>query len=597
MTDERFNELFERHGDGGLSEADCREALEAFAADPARKAEFIRQLQTANLLTLLDAESDETLSSRVLESLRSDSASNDRVGELLELYCDSRLTEADSRELLALFAGAPSQKLEFIRQLRMSNLLTLAANESDESLAIEVLRSVREGDRSPDLSASVLNRLKEDAPGNIIACPVKPAPRFNYAARILLLLAACLALALTLLFLKPNATEEGQMALDASKQTSESDAAITQFAARFVHLENAVWADGQERALNEGINAGFVRLSLGMAKIDFTNGASVTVIGPVDFEIVDAMNTRLLFGSLSANIPESAHGFEVLTEAAQVVDLGTAFGVSVSEDGVTDVAVFEGKVEVKPTEASPSAPPQLLKAGKAVRAKKGVATLESAKFDPRQFEKSWRLAAGVVSMSGVFKFAAPGPWQIQEFKDDQAIVIFPEQNEVLLTNSLAVDVAAPGSYNKDLTKQRARIEKGTQVRSYLIQFNPKHRKQTAGLRRSGKIRFQGKIVGLIYRSDRLRKTDELLGIPGADYGKGRRGLEGSITETTTKFADHDALRFFDDQRSLKVGLETGRDVDQVRVLVEARPEKQFARARKPRPDKPSQGEQTRSENR
>lgn len=595
MTDERFNELFERHGDGGLSEADCREALEAFAADPARKAEFIRQLQTANLLTLLDAESDETLSLSVLESLRAESTPNDRVGELFELYCDDKLTEADRRELQALFADDQPQKLEFIRQLRMSNLLTLAANESDESLASEVLRSIREGDRSPDLSASVVNRLKQDAPENIITCPVKPTARVHFPARMILTLAACLVVALTLVFLKPAATEEAQKVPTPPKQIQKPSTPL--YAARFVHLENAVWTDGHERALNEGMNAGFVRLAAGMAKIDFTNGASVTVTGPVDFEIVDAMNTRLHSGSLSANIPDTAHGFEVLTEAAQVVDLGTAFGVSVSDNGVTDIAVFEGKVEVKPTEATPSTPPQLLKAGKAVRAKKGVATLESAKFDPRQFEKSWRLAAGVVSMSGVFKFAAPGPWQIQKFEDDQAIVIFPEQNEVILTNALAVDVAAPGSYNKDLTKQRARIEKGTQVRSYLIQFNPKHRKQTAGLRRSGKIRFQGKIVGLIYRSDRLRKTDELLGIPGADYGKGRRGLEGSITETTTKFADHDALRFFDDQRSLKVGLETGRDVDQVRVLVEARPEKQFARARKPRPDKPRQGEQTRSENR
>ena len=44
--------------------------------------------------------------------------------------------------------------------------------------------------------------------------------------------------------------------------------------------------------------------------------------------------------------------------------------------------------------------------------------------------------------------------------------------------------------------------------------------------------------------------------------------------------------FFDDQRSLKVGLETGRDVDQVRVLVEARPEKQLAKAHNPRNKKP-----------
>ena len=50
--------------------------------------------------------------------------------------------------------------------------------------------------------------------------------------------------------------------------------------------------------------------------------------------------------------------------------------------------------------------------------------------------------------------------------------------------------------------------------------------------------------------------------------------------------DKDAVIFFDDQRSLKVGFETGRDVDQVRLLVEARPEKQLAKAHNPRNKKP-----------
>jgi hypothetical protein len=511
---------------------------------------------------------------------------DERFNELFERHADGGLSEADCSELLDVFADDPPRKHEFIRQLRTNNLLTLAANESDETMTAEVLRSIREGDRSPDLSATVVDRLKENASDNVIPCPVAPAGRLNFPLRIVLALAACLVLALTLVFLKQPTTEETRSQPEVPRQTPPPATPTPQFAARFVHLENTVWTDGAERALNEGINAGFVRLSSGMAKIDFTNGASVTVTGPVDFEIVDAMNTRLHAGSLSANIPETAHGFEVLTEAAQVVDLGTAFGVSVSENGVTDVAVFEGEVEVKPTEAKPSVPPRLLKAGRAVRAKKGSATLEMAKFDPRQFHKSWRLAAGVVSMSGAFKFAAPGPWQIQKFEDDQAIVIFPEQNEVVLTNSLGVDVAAPGRFREDLSKQRARIPKGARIRSYLIQFNPERRKKPTELRRSGKIRFQGKIIGLIYRSDRLRRTDELFGIPGADYGKGRRGLEGAKKETPAKFEDKDVLHFFDDQRSLKVGLETGRDVDQVRVLVEARPEKQLAKARKPRNKKP-----------
>ena len=49
---------------------------------------------------------------------------------------------------------------------------------------------------------------------------------------------------------------------------------------------------------------------------------------------------------MTATIPESAVGFVVDAVAAHVVDLGTSFGVSVSDNGQTGVCVFDGGVEV-----------------------------------------------------------------------------------------------------------------------------------------------------------------------------------------------------------------------------------------------------------
>ena len=62
------------------------------------------------------------------------------------------------------------------------------------------------------------------------------------------------------------------------------------------------------------------------------NGASVTLQGPAAYEIAGPMETRLHHGILTARIPESAIGFTVETSAMNVVDLGTAFGVSVNAD-------------------------------------------------------------------------------------------------------------------------------------------------------------------------------------------------------------------------------------------------------------------------
>jgi ferric-dicitrate binding protein FerR (iron transport regulator) len=74
---------------------------------------------------------------------------------------------------------------------------------------------------------------------------------------------------------------------------------------------------------------------------------------------------------VTATVPAAAIGFVVETKTANVVDRGTAFGVSVAEDGTTDVCVFEGQVAVNrkgtvPTEFA------LVREGQAVRASKAV---------------------------------------------------------------------------------------------------------------------------------------------------------------------------------------------------------------------------------
>ena len=85
------------------------------------------------------------------------------------------------------------------------------------------------------------------------------------------------------------------------------------------------------------------------------------------------MRWRLVLhrGVVTATVPESASGFVIDTDSAHVVDLGTAFGVSVSHAGQTDVCVFEGEVEVsKPPVGRKSQQTQLLREGEAIRSSK-----------------------------------------------------------------------------------------------------------------------------------------------------------------------------------------------------------------------------------
>lgn len=95
------------------------------------------------------------------------------------------------------------------------------------------------------------------------------------------------------------------------------------------------------------VSAGTYELVEGLATLKFDSGAEVVLEAPAALELVDAMNCRLLRGTLVTDVPPSAVGFVVDTLKARVVDYGTRFGVSASADGDYMVQVLEGKVEVE----------------------------------------------------------------------------------------------------------------------------------------------------------------------------------------------------------------------------------------------------------
>jgi len=135
----------------------------------------------------------------------------------------------------------------------------------------------------------------------------------------------------------------------------------------------------------ESIEAGHLDLHRGVIRLDFVNGASLAVEGPAKIEVVNKMRVVLHRGVVTATIPESAIGFVVDTDTAHVVDLGTAFGVSVGNDGTTDVCVFEGEVEVS-RKGSASSQTTLVHEGQAVRALEQSSTIDSADYEVTPFE-------------------------------------------------------------------------------------------------------------------------------------------------------------------------------------------------------------------
>jgi len=117
--------------------------------------------------------------------------------------------------------------------------------------------------------------------------------------------------------------------------------------ATLVQADNCKWAGSDlPTAVNSKLGIGKLALVEGIATLKFQSGAMVTMEAPTTLEILTAMHCRLIEGTLTAEVPEPAHGFTIDTPDIKVVDLGTKFGVTASSTGNSQVRVFEGEVEI-----------------------------------------------------------------------------------------------------------------------------------------------------------------------------------------------------------------------------------------------------------
>ena len=251
-----------------------------------------------------------------------------------------------------------------------------------------------------------------------------------------------------------------------------------------------------------------------------------------------------------------------------VIDLGTAFGVSVGADGETDVCVFEGEVEVSLSDSADT--PQLVREGNAVRSRSKAETIDSVDYSTERFEDAWPITSGVLQATGLMKFVSPGPDFVPgKYEDSSHILVFLERSQVLLESDLEVNVTEPGQYIRPRRRDKQPIAAGQVIRSYLLQLNPIGefgRKEADGARVIGQITFDRPILGLIGGAKLLTRTDELLGHPLGNYGNTGRGIEPTRPDGPLD-SGRDNVTLSGDRRTLSLDLSASSAVDQIRVVV------------------------------
>ena len=340
------------------------------------------------------------------------------------------------------------------------------------------------------------------------------------------------------------------------------------------HSAGARWSDGSIVQSQDFAAPRLLEFEAGLVRLDFANGACLALEGDSALEIVDEMTVRLLHGVLTAEIPESAHGFTVDTASASVIDYGTAFGVSVGQDGQTDVCVFEGEVGV--TTRTQTDPRHLFE-GDAVQAAPGFEGLREVAFDTSLYENAWPVTSGVLQTTGILKFAAPGPDFVPgKLEDNEHIIVFREQQHVTLEAPVLVDLAEPGEYWKlNAEERRSHLASGREVGSFLFQLNPvgsiRPGDETGPRTVMGQITFDRPILGLITTTETLEASDAALGDPRGSYQRGTRGVEARRKLTKPAGEHKDVIILAADRRTLILRLTAGTSLDQIRVLVDHTP--------------------------
>lgn len=161
------------------------------------------------------------------------------------------------------------------------------------------------------------------------------------------------------------------------------------------------WATVQSRVgageLTEGasLRDEAYEIDAGVVQLVTVLGAQIVIEAPAEFQFESVGRLKLTRGRLSADVPDSAKNFTVVTPSGEAIDLGTRFGVDVPSFGPAEIHVFEGEVIARATGAVVS---ESLHEGEAVTMEQGVSAARdlrsSAFIQPAEISE---LNAGLTS--------------------------------------------------------------------------------------------------------------------------------------------------------------------------------------------------------
>ncbi len=233
---------------------------------------------------------------------------------LIAGYLDDSLAETERQELGVWLKAHPDNLRQFIDANLFNENLRAAVSSHCQREAVEAFSE----------GVGILPWLKMRWATRMPLSGLFASPSRMVVAAAL----ALVALTLLVVLLRPSGSGSGAVSWARVVQTRS-----TQVSASTPSLQTG--RPVPTRRI--GLLAGAVELSL-------RNGVTIVFEGPGDLELVTPMRALLHSGQAVVRVPGKAIGFQLETTAAQVVDLGTEFGVKCGPGGASEILVFDGKV-------------------------------------------------------------------------------------------------------------------------------------------------------------------------------------------------------------------------------------------------------------
>jgi hypothetical protein len=329
----------------------------------------------------------------------------------IDTYLDGDLNEQESESLRAWIAADPSHAKHFARRVVMHQQIRATLHrERIEALhkPERFLQDLIEMERK----APVLTR-DEETPGEIASRPrlgqkridtLRSADAAAIAGYILskaakskpamIAAAAAILLLASVVFLFWGSDSKPQVAQQ-NTSNATPDVSIDPFASDAVAMitaeHDAQWSTpGGNTApvVGEVLTAGQrLTLSQGFAEITTRRGAVAVLEAPATIELLDNDNAVRLHAGKLVGICETpmSKGFIVRTPHMDITDLGTRFGVDLSDTRRTSVHVLEGEVQARPTKSEANTAATRLSAGQSAIASVDQPSVKTTAYQPDRF--------------------------------------------------------------------------------------------------------------------------------------------------------------------------------------------------------------------